>query len=325
MANSTTHPAERDTALKLVQDLMLAYNLDEAAIGASDDGKRGQEKLTGGFYEYERDLMARIADVHFCLYWTSRDWIKRSEASMRSARVQAYRDPWVRTHQQTFQHHLVGRRINVEACIRMYRYIGQTTERLCREFIAPGSTSGAEVAVVGLAGLLRSRRAVSFREGVAEEVSSKLWERRQGQLAEERQKAAEEKKRADEAAAAGVSSSTAMTISALRQSERDENMDHLYGEGWSAKQRAEAAAEAQRVKEAEEAYTKWAAANPEAAAAEEAERRKAEKKRANRSRGGWGRAERERDYGALAAGREAGRSVGVDPQAEHRGAQRRIA
>lgn len=337
VANSTTHPGERDAALKMAQDLMLAYNLDASVIGTGDDGKREEDKLASGFYAYERDLMERIAEVNFCLYWYSRDYVERSEAEKNHIRNQRYKDPKRRTHQLKFQHHLIGRRLNVIACKQMYRYIQQTTDRLTREFIAPGLTTDAAGKVAGINTALRTRRAVSFREGIAEEVSTKLWQRRQDQLAEERKAQAAEAARYSEAAAAGMSSSTALTISSVRQTEADANNDMRYGmpEGWTAGNRAKYEAEAARRRAAEQAYTKWAAEHPEEAAEAERKRREeaaaAEKARGKRrvrwsggpgSRGG--KTERDKDWSAYEAGRTKGKAVGLEPQAEHSSAPRKI-
>lgn len=334
LAGGTTSTEERDSALARAQEMMLAYNLDAAAIGASDDGRRADEKLRGGFYEYERDLMARIADVNFCLHWCRREWEPRPVAEQQHTRVQRYQDRWVRENVRRYRHRLVGRRINIMAAEQMYRYVLSTTERLTREFVARGMPTTADGTVVGLAQALRSRRAVSFREGVASAVAQKLWARREDQLAQERAAEAEAEQRAAQARAAGLSSSTAMTVSQLRQSERDENIDFLNGAGWSAKQRAKQEAQARERREAEEAYTRWCAAHPEEAAAQEAERlreeREAERREARNAkrrtgRMRWSSAEDKTDWAAWREGETAGRSVGLEPQTEHSSAPRKIA
>lgn len=327
LAGSTTSPDEKASAEAKAQDLLLAYNLDASAIGGADEGRRAEEKLRGGFYEYERDLWHRVADVNFCLYWTSRDWIDRPENEQLHAKVLQMRSRWARRHIRIHRHHLVGRRINVEATKFTMSYISDATERLTREYIGAGLPRSAEDRVVGLGAALRSRRAVSFREGVAADIATRLWDRRQDQLAAERKKAAEEAARASAAAAAGTSSATALTISGLRQSEEDANWDAIHGEGWSAKRRAAQAERARAARAAEEAYTQWAAAHPEEAAAEEKKRREEEKKASRRrsggpgSRGGGGK---EVDWSAYEAGRKLGARIGLDPQAESSSSQRKI-
>lgn len=324
LAGGTTNPEEKASAEAKAQDLLLAYNLDASAIGGAEDGRRAEERLRGGFYEYERDLWARVADVNFCLYWTSRDWIERPESDKQHDKVLRMRGKY-RTHTRAFRHHLVGRRINVEATKFTMSYIADATERLTREYIAAGLPRSAEDRVVGLGAALRSRRAVSFREGVAADIALRLWDRRQDQIAQEQKRAAEEAARASAAAAAGASSSTAMTISSLRQSEQDANWDALYGEGWSARRRAEQAERARARRAAEEEYTRWAAAHPEEAAAEEKKRRAEEKKRSRRGSGSRGGSTgRDTDWAAYEAGRRLGRSIGLDPQTESSASQRKI-
>lgn len=331
LAGHNTNEAEAAAAAAKAQDLLLAYNLSSAAIGSSDEGRRGQEKLTGGFYQYERDLMSAVAEINFCLHWVSRDWVPRPENEQKHAKVLAFRSRWRQKHIQRHQHHLVGRLVAVRTTEFTMGYLMQTIERLTRDFVSQGLPRSAEDTVVGLSAALRSRRAVNFREGVAESVCDRLWERRRDQLAEERRKERAAEALRTAGATGEVSSSTAVTISSVRQTEHDANMDVLYGEGWSARQRAAAAERAQKRKEAEEAYTRWAAEHPEEAAAEEKKRREEERKSSRRrwsggpgSRGGRTR-EDYRDEGAFAAGREAGKTVGLDPQTEHKSAPRKIA
>ena len=112
------------------------------------------------------------------------------------------------------------------------------------------------------------------------------------------------------------------------ESERDKNMDFIYGEGYSAKRRADQAARAAAARAAEEEYTRWAAAHPEEARAEEEKRRKEraalEKKWARRGRGARGGSSgKQTDHAAYWAGMDAGKTVGLDPQAEDR-RQKRI-
>jgi hypothetical protein len=137
--------------------------------------------------------------------------------------------------------------------------------------------------------------------------------RRQEQLKEE-----EAKMRA--AAANGNGSTTnAVTIASVTQSEHDANMDFQYGAGWSARNRAESAARQAARKAAEEEYARWAEAHPEEAAKKEAEEeaerereRKKWEKRGKGSRGGT--TEKPKDWNAHSAGTEAGRNVSLDAQ-----------
>jgi hypothetical protein len=326
LAGSNPNQAEAASAAAKAQELLLAYNLDEAALGgAGEDGRRMEEKLKGGFYEFERRLWYAVAEINFCKYWTSQDWVERPEKDRKRKKVQERYSAFAQMYRKVTRHHLVGKKVSVTSTRMMVTYLLDTIERLTHEYISGGLPRSADGKIEGLSGALRSRRATSYREGIADTVASKLWARRNDQIAEERRKQAEEEKRFREA---GLSDSTALTIASVRQSEEDANNDFLYGEGWSAKQRAQRAERARLAKEAEEEYTRWAAEHPEEARKQEEERRKEEKKNANRRTGRGSRGGRvDRDYDSTAywAGRDKGEEVGIDPQAEHSSAPRKIA
>lgn len=308
LAGGTTHPEEAASAAKKAADLLLAYNLSEAALGHSEEGARGKEHMTGGFYEYERDLMRRIAEVNFCMYNWSVQWVRRPDNEMAHAKVQEIKDPWRRENIKRHRHRLVGRKVAILMCQQMYEYLIGAIERGTKEYVAIRADTTINAA-------LRSRTAASFREGMAEEVGWRLWVRRQEQLKEE-----EAKMRA--AAANGNGSgntANAVTIASVQKSEYDANMDFQYGEGWSARNRAESAARQAARKAAEDEYARWAEAHPEEAAKKEAEaeaeaerERKKWEKRGKGSRGGT--YEKPKDWNAHSAGTEAGRNVSLDAQ-----------
>lgn len=328
LAGGTTSEAEAASAASKAQELLTAYNLTAASLGAGEsDGRRAEELLRGGFYAYERELWRHVAELNFCLYWTQQTWRPRSESELRHAKVLAMADPWRRRNVRVTQHRLVGRAVCVAAATATATYVLQSAERLVREYVARDLPPSRDGEVVGLAQALRSRRAVSFREGVVSSVSEKLIRQRRAAVAAEEAAQEEARRAADAAAAAGASTSAALTISSLRQSEMDANVDYLNGAGWSAEQRRLRAERARLAREADEAAAAWALANPEEAARQEAERKK-EARRRGSGRGGsrWrgGRAEREPDWGAWSAGREAGVSVGVDPQAGRAGRGRGV-
>lgn len=296
-------PEETAAYAQKAQDLMLAWNLSEDRLGeGGEDGRRAEEKFRGGFYEYERDLWERVADLNFCLYWSHWVTVPRERVD---ERVRNYRTRHAREFRRERQHRIVGRVVNITATRNMMSYLLDATERLCREWLGASQNTG-----------LRSRRAVSFREGVASDLASRLWDRRQAQLTEERRAAERARREAEAAGMAGASSSTAITISSVRKSERDANMDLLYGEGWSARRAADIAKAAAAERAAREAYTRWAAANPEEAAREAEKERQAERRRSYRPT--RERAEKERDWGAFSAGSEAGASISLDPQVGRR-------
>ena len=186
LAGGVANAEEAASAAAKAQDLLLAYNLDAAAVGSADDGARMQEKLRGGHYEYERNLWSWVAEVNFCLCWTQTTWVDRPENQKNHVRVQNYRDSWARDHIRVRQQRLIGRRVNVETVKWTMSYLLDAIERLTREYMAPGLTRTDEGRVVGLAQALRSSRAVSFREGVAHSVISRLQDRREVQLRTER-------------------------------------------------------------------------------------------------------------------------------------------
>lgn len=304
--NPNEHEAAAATAkaMAMLADLNLTLaSVDETGEGG---GRRAEEKLVGGFYEFERDLWERIGELNFCIVWHQKSWVKRERMDAKAQRIL---DPYRRTHILRGQFKIIGRVHNIMATKAMAEYLLGTIERLTRERLhETGVTERVNTQ-------LRSRWAVSFREGIAAAVAEKLWDRRQEQIADERREAREAERRRDEAMQMkGTSTETTMTLSSLRKSEKDANMDFVMGEGWSARQAQARADAARRARDARESHARWAAANPEEARKEEERQRKAERRRSSRS---WssGPKEKERDWGAYRAGREIGESVGIDRQA----------
>ena len=306
--NPNEHEAAAATAkaMAMLADLNLTLaSVDESGEGG---GRRTEEKLAGGFYEYERDLWSRVAELNFVWCWHQHTWVKREKIDAKSERI---KDPYRRRHILRGQFKMIGRLHNIQATRVMAEYLLGTIERLTRERLhEDGVTERVNTQ-------MRSRWAVSFREGIAEVICEKLWDRRQDQIADERRRAREEAERAErQAGMAGQSTATAVTLSSLRQSEEDANRDFLMGEpGYSARMRAERAARAERERIAREAYTRWAAEHPEEARAQEEERRKEERKRHRTSWNAGTGMGKQRDWGAYRAGREVGQSVGIDQQA----------
>lgn len=302
LADKNPNPQEAAAAAAKAQELLVAYNLDASLIGQSgDDGKREEGKVRGGFYQHSRDLWHEVAELNFCLYWTGGHWIvvNRRRRSWVTGKMETYTD----TKWETV-HRLVGRKVNVAATKVMAQYLEAAIERLVEERIR------------GQNNLRFSNFAVSYRKGAAQNIIERLYQRRREMLKEEERKRREEEAAAVKAGRKGVSTETALTIASVTQSERDANLDHLYGEGWSARKRAERAEAARKRAEAEAAYAKWAAENPEEARKAEAER-KAEEEKAERKR----RRRRESsgstdnvDTSAYYAGYDAADAIGLDPQ-----------
>lgn len=304
LANKNPNEEEAAAAAAKAQEMIEEHGLSMATIDQSKgaaEGRREEKKLKGGQYEYQRDLWRAVAELNFCLYWTQQQWRTREKEE---------KDPWDgSTYARTvwgryYTHRIVGRIVNVAATRALAGYLEQTIERLTMDFVHNDNRQRF------------SRRAVSYREGIADRLCEKIYDRRRELLREEKRKQKEAEKAQRRAARAGVSTETAITIADVTQSERDANNDFLYGEGWSADQRAQAEERARRRAEEEAEYAKWAAANPEEAAAKEAEREKEWKKHSSRYRGGP--APKPRDHGAYYSGYDKGGDVGLDQQTSDR-------
>lgn len=315
LAGKNTNQNEAASAISKGMELLAAHNLDMSILeqGGGEKSKRSDEKMVGGLYHYQRELWTQIAALNFCMYWNQYNY---DPNKVNRYRTRQYKQKVMGGY--VFQHRLVGRVVNIVATQNMADYLESTIERLTKERLmdrASRLTTRIEA--------LWGEWAVQFRTGIADEIITKLYNRRQEFLREEAVAAHKVQEDAARAAASGVSMSTALVMASLAQSERDANMDHLYGEGFSARNRAKRAEQAAKAQAAEEAYTKWAAANPEEAAKEAEEDRKRQKKEPwNKGMGG------DRDHrkytSAYYSGREVGKDVSIDPQMDDAKAQRKI-
>lgn len=299
LAARNTSAEEAASATAKAQELLAAYNLSMGDINEAEDKSavREQMKIKGGMYEFQRDVYRAVAHLNFCLYWTvtGRKWVERNKV-----------DPWTgqkytkHVLSRTFQHMIVGRLVNTRSTRMMSEYLTQTIERLVSERYSNSQRW--------------MREAVAYREGIADVIVNRLYARRANLDKEE---AAKRKAEFD---AKGVSTSNALTLAQYSDAEFDANMDVIYGEGCSARQAAARAERARKNKEAEQAYTAWAAENPEEAAKlekeREKERAKQDKRRARRG------ATTERDKRSWSSeywqGREVGETVSIDPQVSDR-------
>lgn len=334
LAGRNTNEAEAEAATAKAMALLESYNLDMSTVernGGGDTGKRTDEKLIGGFYQYERDLWGRVAELNFCWYWSqhTRAWVtKRDEKAYEAMAAERGLTEDGKPRYPTYemrklaerkklknQHRLVGRVANVAATRAMAGYLLGTIERLARERLATrvtwDPTGPYKSEARALNAQLWGRWAVSYREGAAARIAEKLWDRRRQMLREEKERREAAHRKMSEAAGG-----TALTLTELSQAEEDGNTDFLYGEGTAARRRAERAENARRLAEADAANTAWAAANPKEAAAEEAKREKDARRRSARSYSGG--QEKARDWSAYRAGYEAGEKIGLDTQAEGR-------
>lgn len=312
LAGKNPNKEEAESAAAKALALLARHNLDQSIIeqGGGEKAKRADEKMKGGLYKYQRDLWHWVAHLHFCMYWNqyvydeekiSKYWLRKGYTRDELKRMGkgGYR----------FQHRLVGRKINVIAAFNMAQYLEATIERLTRERLEVRNAVRDPRNVDQLWG----EWAVQYRTGIADEICQKIYARHKEFLDEETRKEREAMERAAQAAKDGVSTSTALTMAGLQDSERDANLDFLHGEGYSAKMKAKQAARAKDRADAEAAYTKWAAENPEEAKREEEKRRKAVKREPWNK--GMGKGDDHRKYNsAYYAGREAGEGVSIDPQ-----------
>jgi len=307
-------PAEAEAAMGKAQELMVKHNLDQATVEGGDKGRRLKDQVTGGFLEWNRWLWQHVADAHFCVYWSQK--YRTEEKVPQTHRVGGIYVGMRMVHAMRRRHALVGRQVNVKLAIGMAQYLEGCIERALKERLQGDPNAQGEN--------MKSKWAHDFRKGAAYRLMSKLQDRRDEMKAKE-----EQERRRAERAARGASTGTSLTISTLEQTEQDANMDFLYGEGWSAKRRAEREERAREREERIRAQREWAAANPEEAARLAEEERKREernaKRRTGRARYGGGSKDRT-DWSAYYAGQDAAESIGLDPQAETRRAgQRRLA
>jgi len=179
LAGKNTNEHEAAAAIEKAQAILERHNLSMSVLDdAGEDGRRVKEKMFGGFYEYEQQVWRYVANLNFCVYWTQGTWVERT---VFDAKALSIRDPWRRRHIYRRQHRIVGRQVNVEQTKAMASYLLQTIERLTREWLLERNSEAP------MNRLLRSRPAVSFREGMVERITDKLWARAKDRERDERE------------------------------------------------------------------------------------------------------------------------------------------
>lgn len=318
LAGNNPNEHERAAAEAKAHEYLAKFNLNMAMIeqhGGTENGKRADENLKGGHFEYQRDLWNAVAQLNFCMYWNQVVRIVERKF-MPNPKMNGFRKHEIVRHER--QHRLVGRVHNIILTRTMCEYMEQAVDRLVDENIR------------GTDEQKRGMWANSFRRGAFENIVSRIQERRRELIAEDKQKAA---KAARTAATAGDPGRT-LTLATLVDAERDANNDFIMGEdGYSARKRAEDAEwRAERAAaraEADAAYTAWCVANPEEAAKAAAEVRREERARQQRQDRYWrerGQYTQERtrsdgvkgDRSAHYAGHAAGEKISIDAQASTR-------
>lgn len=328
LAARNNSPEEAASAQNKAQELMIAYNLDQVAVEANtgDTGKRSDEKLKGGHFEFERDLWREVAKLNFCIYMSiteiEKTWGMAPRERGRPDRGfvrQVIKEKRVR------QHRIVGRTVNTRATRVMAEYLEQAVERILTEALI--ERFGEADAL----GKLYSTWANSFREGAIEVICEKIYDRAAERMSAERQKQEEQARAAREAGMDGVSTATAITISSFTKAEKEANEEFVdpgiteRRARWAAQDADARAKRAAALAAADAAHTAWAAANPEAARLEEArarkladEERKREERNAKRRTGyRYQPAPAYKgDWSARKVGRQRGQDVSIDRQAD---------
>lgn len=224
--NNNEHQAA--AAAAKAQEMLLAYNLDMATI--TGQSGRAKEFMSGGLYQWQRDLWSACAELNFCLYRT----IKGTRKG------------------QKFEHRLIGRRENVVGTRVMAEYLQQTVERFAQ---TEAKTRGVSCFV---------REMIAYREGMATRLYERLSRLRQERLAEERRQ-----QEADRRAQPTPTGDTkhALVLASYIDDEESLNIDFQSGLEPGTTQRRRLAADIDYQKRVEQ-HERWKKDFPEQAAAE---------------------------------------------------------
>ena len=310
LANNNPNEAEAESAMRKAQELLEAYNLDMATIGAAkpDANKRDDKKRKGGLYSWQRKLWKSVAEMNFCYYLSVKGLAKGSQ----------------------YEHRLIGSHANVVATELMAQYLQDTIEKLAQQWAKDNSYKSVFV-----------REAIAYREGMTARVTERL-EAKRAQMVRD---AKEEARKREEARAAGTPTGTGLTIVDIISTEADFNNDYLngYEMGTTARLRHEQEmryqAHVRKMAEDQAEHERRMASDP--AYAEEYRRKQAErakadkewweayekknKRRASRSVSSTPRPrpraktaeEKRMDLDSYWDGREDGAKVGIDTQIDN--------
>ena len=216
---STNHDGEAQAAAALIQKLLQDHGLSmaqvDAASGKKDDGNRGRFKTDRrAMFNWQRDLMAALADNHFCKYFIS----EVPSHDGRKSRISK-------------QHVLLGREVYVQATLSLYDYLVIAIKRAADE---QGYKHEAAT----------EKQHHMFIEGAVSRLRDRLRDIRMKREEEEERKREEARTRARHPGAAPTSG-TEIVLAEVYQSESDLNEDFLRGlePGTTAAKRAAAQAE----------------------------------------------------------------------------------
>ena len=286
--NDNEHQAE--AAANKARELLEAYNLDMAVIGKKTDSfaPRDKQTLRGGLYKWQRDLWNMTAMLNFCRY----SYYRGLQAG------------------SSYEHQLIGSKVNVISSTIMAQYLQDTIERMAQDWVKE-HRPGRSVFI---------KEAIAYREGMATRITNRMWRIREERLREDREKSEKRK-----AAGNGYATENALVLADVISTEEDLNTDFILGRapGTSAKLRMEREARQEAAdREANELLRKqeeWDAAHPEEAAARKAKERKEYdermKKWSRNSRPRKPTAEEERrSLGSFRSGYNDGEHVSLDKQ-----------
>lgn len=266
LAAKNSQPEEAASAAAKAQELLARHNLDAATVenhAAIKDGKREQAAVDGGAYAWQRELWRAVAELNFCLYWTQTEEVFDKRRIMRNPHtgIRQLRPGYVDRR----RHALVGRIVNTRATVALAGYLQQAVERcLLKRLHGDANEKNLQ---------RFSSWAADYRNGATRRIVEKVRERRSELVAAQRAAAEARARAGAERAASDASSGTALTISNVVESEHDENVDFMYGEGTSARWAAERAENARLRRLEHEAAVRWARENPVEAAARAAKDR----------------------------------------------------
>lgn len=190
--------AEATHAAQMAQELMAAYNLSMAELGATGGTQEGDKRTTDKYersamFTYWRKLWEACAVVNYCWYEAIKiqEWKRGHDGNYKY-------------HYKTHHHQFIGREVNVAATKVLGEYLEETVNRLCP--YKPGRSS--------------SKSQVSWKEGCVQRLVERLHE----------QKREIERRDAQQREAAAASNTgTAITLRSVAKFEEDENYAHKYG------------------------------------------------------------------------------------------------
>lgn len=288
LANRNDNENEAAVAMSRAQTLMAKYNLDMAQVGAATDSKAISESedikrvkethKRGAMYEYQQKLWATVASVNYCWHW-----LVPVYKTVTMPRQDGYAGTTSQHRKVTNHHYLCGQEANVISAKIMGDYLEQVINRMC-------PYQGAQCL---------SRKAISWKEGMASRLQVRLRERFV-ELQDESVKAAADTK--------------ALTLVNVQDAEYNGNYAFMYGQAALEDMlRRRVEREAERRQQTAERIVNAPAEKPETNAA----RKKREAKEARES-AAWQRKQdkywERRDLNAWYEGRSKANDVSLDGQ-----------